>query len=395
MRRLSTMSVRTIMAILCALMLAGSSMSSMDVLAQSQSPTGEFLEPKNVHYYDNCGQFWPSSGVFKTETDGIFYSATLVFSLTQEEKDNLLCVNEHSAEGYSDEEYIEIEFQIFGFDTPTWWEQYDITTNMPRGIKDTPVGDNPEELRPAITGIKVEDLDVGVEYYAGITFDGQGLGYDDDETSGARVSYIWQVSHWATTLNPYEEPYCLAENGAPEWCVFKTADVFLSHGYTNLAYGEKQSMPFVFGGDPNVEFPITVEPDGPLPTLAPEALPTIADSTCIDEGAPYITSGLSYWPENPDTATQVELSVTMSNNGCGPFQPAVLAIAGRAPGGVVSDPLQDRNFALRPGESRTITVTTVLSTPGTHEFWMGFMQADGDWHEIPDTSGVSHTSLSK
>jgi hypothetical protein len=376
MRRLSTLAVRPIMAVLCVLILTGSSMSWIDVLAQSRSETGEFLETDKTGHFKKCGQFWPSSGMFRTETNGFDYSAALTFRLTQEEKDALVCVDE----------YLEIEFQLLGFNVPNWWEGYTISTNLPGGTKDTAIGDTGNIAKPAITGIKSADLVVGTDYYAGISFN--GLDFDKDDSDGARVSYVFQVSHWASPIKPSEGPYCIANNMALEWCIFKTVEVFLSHGYTNLAYGSKQSMPFVFNGNPNVEFPITVEPDGALPTIAAAPLPTIAGSTsCNDVGRPQQTGRLTASPQDPNTTTEVMLSVTITNAGCGTFAPTVLAIGGRDPGGNVTDPYQSRDFVLAPGESRTLEVPVVLSGSGTHEFFMAHQS--GGWHRIPDTSGDS------
>src|SRR5690606_7427420 len=73
--------------------------------------------------------------------------------------------------------------------------------------------------------------------------------------------------------------------------------------------------------------------------------------------------------------------------GCGTFAPTVMAVGGRDPAGTVTDPYQSRDFVLGPGESRTLDVPVVLSSPGTHEFFMAHQS--GGWHRIPDTSGDS------
>ncbi len=145
-------------------------------------------------------------------------------------------------------------------------------------------------------------------------------------------------------------------------------------------------------GETRVQYYTDVDTPPELPAVGHEepTEPPIESSTaCNDAGIPQITDGLSYSPENPDTATQVEFSFTITNNGCGTFLPEVLAIGGRDPNGQITDPLQIRDFTLGPGESRTISQPAVLGIPGTHEFFMVFLRAGGGWNEIPDTSGVS------
>lgn len=381
--RLSTLAVHLTVFALCVLMVGGASLSTVFAQDEGYRYFIDGEDDDGIELYGKCKQFWPSTGRFETFTDGYEYSATLNFQLTQAEKDALVCADE----------YLELDFKLLGFENPAgWplgWEDYSINTNIPGGIHDTALGD--VELSPAVTGIKVSDLVVGYEYYAGINF--SGLERKESDPEGPRVAFEWQVSHWASPLNPLEAPYCPYGGAAGvvpvEECIFTTVRVFLSNGYTAHEYGVGEDglgQGLTFDGFRFWEFPGTAVSQSPE-EIAPE--PTIAAPSCDDAGIPQIADALTYSPENPDTATQVEFSVTITNIGCGTFRPEVLAIGGRDPVSEVSDPLQDRDFTLGPGESREISQATVLSIPGSHEFFMVFKRVGGGWNEIPDTSGVS------
>ncbi len=147
--------------------------------------------------------------------------------------------------------------------------------------------------------------------------------------------------------------------------------------------------------DPDEEFPAELPPSGVQPTIQPiepvEQPDTPPGSGCNDAGVPQAISPLTVTPSNPDTSTTVTFSVTIHNAGCGVFAPTVLAIGGRNPNPPpdnISDPLQDREFRLGPGESRVITHTAVLTIPGRHEFFMAYLRVNGGWNEIPDSSGT-------
>lgn len=370
-----------------------------------------------IDNYDRCSQFWPSSGRFETYTDNVGnststenyeYSATLHFKLTEEEKNALMCVKDDHDD--SIDGYLELDFALVGFAPErglvNGWEGYSINSNIPGGVHDTAEGDNTiisgdgvhfkpvNIITPAVTGIRISDLEVDFDYYAGISFSGLPINVDDPSP---RVAFEWQVSHWASPSNP-SEATCIGGPGSARIvqggeaaitnCIFTTVHVSLSNGYTANEYGpvkgKGQGLPF--DGIRFWEFPGSPAPQA---TEESEPEPAVADSACDDSGIPQITDALTYSPDNPDTTTPVDFSFTITNTGCGTFQPEVLAIGGRDPYDEVSDPLQIRDFSLDPGESREISQTAVLSIPGTHEFFMAYLWSNGSWNEIPDITGVS------
>lgn len=280
MRRLPNFSIRLLTAILCALVL--SSFVPAHVDAQNEDGWKYFIggdDRNGVEKYGKCGQFWPSTGRFETYTDGYEYSATFHFRITQQEKDSLQCVDQ----------YLELDFALVGFDPPRGlvdgWEEYSIDTNIPGGVHDSAEGDatvisgdirkpinlNPGNIvTPGVTGIKVSDLDVGTDYYAGIRFSGLPI---DEEDPSPRVAFEWQVSHWANLFNPLEATCPLpqgawgADNFAKD-CVFSTVHVYLSNGYTANEYGDGQGLPF--DGFRFWEFPGTSASQAPVqPPIQP------------------------------------------------------------------------------------------------------------------------------
>jgi hypothetical protein len=143
-------------------------------------------------------------------------------------------------------------------------------------------------------------------------------------------------------------------------------------------------------GQTNIELYQSGETPPEMPAVGYEPPPPVVNApNCNDAGIPQIANGLTYSPANPDTATEVTFSFTITNVGCGTFRPEVLSIGGRNPNGDITDPLQIREFVLGPGESRDITQTTVLNSPGTHEFFMAFLRAGGGWNRIPNPAGDS------
>lgn len=385
MRQLTTLAVRPIMAMLSALMML--SLSAGFVSSQSDAKFGDFLDAEGVAYIEEqgCGQYWPSKGIFQTTREAYEvpsdnplgnrnldnYGAVLTFRLTQAEKDDLLCVGE----------YLEIDFHLFGLATPAEWDAYTVSTNIPGAVHDTAATDSADQATPGLTYIRVSDLIVNHDYYAGISF--TGLWPNND--GKPRVSFEWVPSRWASTIP--EIAFCKEFRILGDaMCIFGITRAFLSHGYTHQEYGARESL--VFDGFRFWEFG-SAGPS-PMPTIPAAPQPTIATSmTCNDVGIPYMTSRLAASPQNPTAATQVTLSVTLTNNGCGTFAPEVLAIGGRDPAGNVTDPLQSRDFVLGPGESRTVTQPVVLTAPGTHEFFMAYLRVNGGWNRIPDTSGDS------
>jgi murein DD-endopeptidase MepM/ murein hydrolase activator NlpD len=181
------------------------------------------------------------------------------------------------------------------------------------------------------------------------------------------------------------------------WSLLSEGHMYDDAGYRTCAgtsipskYADNDAELIEDGGVPRTGRYYASTNDGSSAVQEPVSPPIGSSTDCNDAGIPQITNGLTYSPANPDTATQVEFSFTITNtSGCGTFQPEVLAIGGRDPNSEVSDPLQIRDFTLGPGESREISQTTVLDIPGTHEFFMVFLRAGGGWNEIPDTSGVS------
>ncbi len=234
-----------------------------------------FLKSQDVHYLNQCGRFWPSTGMFQTtHVGGGAYDATLRFRLTQAEKNALSCVGP----------YLELDFRLFGFNTPSEWDGYSVYTDIPGAIHDTAKSDGADEATPAVTRIKASELTVDHEYYATVSFFGLPL-------SGApQVSIQWVPSYWASSA---PQKLLCATAGliyGDAMCIFGKTRVYLSDGYNNNA-------PLIFDGYRVWQFnPISPTSASP-PSVNAEPLPVVqnykADRTILHapNGTLYVMAG--------------------------------------------------------------------------------------------------------
>lgn len=345
------------------------------VHAQTQDHIEDFFvddDDKDTAFksYLDYGQYWPSTGRFQTTAIGSEYSAFFYFKLTETEKEALLRVDD----------YLELDFPIRGFKTASEWEGYSITTNLPGGVKDTGFNDKKNEPYPGVTGIKVSDLVAGVEYFAGINF--SYLEVDQSDEKGPRVAFEWQVSHWASSSDLREMTSCARGFWSPEWCIFKTVSVNVSHGHTANEYGTGQGLPF----DGYRFWEFSSASASQLPPAAPRP-PLPAAATCADRGVPVITTPLTVSPMEADTTTPITYTVIITNTGCGTFAPENLAIGGYYADGKVIDVEQFPRFTLAPGASQTLSVTKVRDVAGQQDYAIAYKPVGRDWHPMYDANG--------
>ncbi len=187
----------------------------------------DFLAPGDtlaLSYYDNCGRFWPSSGVFQTEVENGAYETTWEFRLTNSQWVSLQCLkNRYGAE------FVELDFRLIGFEGVTSWNNYVITgTNLPGAIHDEGFTDLARDASPGVTNIHVDDLRTSVTYYVSLAWNDSG-GLYADSTRPQRVSFEWVPSHWSRTGNATETVSCA--NSIPSqnwaWCIFPNVRAYV------------------------------------------------------------------------------------------------------------------------------------------------------------------------
>jgi len=188
----------------------------------AQADDASFLwSSADQHYLTDCGRFWPSTGYFQTQyVPGDNYIARLDFTMTQAQINSLDCVSH----------YLELDFRIFGFSTPSEWEGYSVSTNIPGAIHDVATMDYAlNKATPGVTRIRATDFQAGVEYHADVIFNQPLVSAD----GSPRVSIEWVPSYWASSVA--EQAFCALwrpSMGDAE-CVFGKTRVYLSHGYNN------------------------------------------------------------------------------------------------------------------------------------------------------------------
>jgi len=246
-----------------------------------------FVNDDGRAHYDRCGRFWPSTGSFQTLYEPVLfdgYSVTLGFTLTVDEIEALRCVDE----------YLELDFRLYGFKVPRQWDGYTFSSNLPGAIHDVATSDfSTTEPVPAVTGIFVDDLSAGTHYYASISFD-ERL---DPDGGSPKVSIDWVPSHWASSF--LEREFCGAAllltffNHAE--CIFGTTRVFLSDGYVN---GGPTGGSLPFDGLRVWEFTPATGPGGLPPTDGSEGggppPPVAHDPRGWLDGASRVAGGVRF-----------------------------------------------------------------------------------------------------
>ena len=227
------------------------SLTSVITVFGGEAHAGSFEDTGG--YWRTCGKHAPANGLIETThwDGGSDYWVTFKFKLTEQELNSLRCVDE----------FLEIDFRLFGFDLPGYWKGYQIPdTNLPGAIQDEPAGDTAPT--PAVTNIKVANLQKDTEYYVTLAWNARVVAGEAQS-----VSVQWVPSHWAREGNPEEilkeKSYCIwgtAVEFDPAWCIFGTTRTFLSFDMFNgqqLPFGGFRAFPYgsyVAAGAPQ-EFP--------------------------------------------------------------------------------------------------------------------------------------------
>lgn len=195
--------------------------------------------------------------------------------------------------------------------------------------------------------------------------------------TGNHMKAYWANNGPVTLGNPKGWVYKNSEGNYQQ--DFEKGTIFERAGNTWLAYND--SAPAAAQETVPAELP---------PVGRQESPPPANTATCTDRGAPVVTSPLTFSPAEAWVGGEVSYSFTIRNDGCSPFAPVVLAIGGHSSNGI-EDAYQSRDFVLAPGESRTITHTDVREIAGQFEYFIAFMDQEGDWHRVPGTGGTSQS----
>ncbi|MGD8374445.1 MAG: hypothetical protein PVI21_06345, partial [Candidatus Woesebacteria bacterium] len=116
------------------------------------------------------GNYAPDIGIIRAvgpDANGV-YEVGIGFELTQEQVNQLSCHGN----------YLEIDFQLHGFNLPNQWEGYSVFSNLPGAMHDVATSDfGSDNQVPAVTGIvtdlaKSNHIKAYTSYYAGIHFSG-------------------------------------------------------------------------------------------------------------------------------------------------------------------------------------------------------------------------------
>lgn len=183
----------------------------------------------------SANTYWPHTGKIDITNNSGQYSAMLRFTMTANEICSLQRLNN----------YLEIDFSLYGFAVPGGWDSYSLNSNLPAAMKDTAAGDPANQPTPAPTGIDTRRLIAGKEYYAAISWSASII-----IDTPREIIFRWIPSHWAGTApyssflqNQEEIGYCNAGIEAENlsWCYFpntaKSAPLF---GSVSFAGGFSQ-----------------------------------------------------------------------------------------------------------------------------------------------------------
>jgi len=256
-----------------------------------------FLLPADQHYLADCGRFWPSTGYFQTtHISGDNYVATLDFKMTQSQINSLECVSP----------YLELDFHIFGFSTPSEWDRYSVSTNIPGAIHDVATMDYAlNDATPGLTRIRAADLQAGTEYHADVIFNQPLV----PANGSPRVSIEWVPSYWASSVA--EQGFCALwrQSMGDAECVFGKTRVYLSHAYNN-------NVSLIFDGYRWWEFssatPTSSTPPStdiaPSPAPAPSSNPfgSLDEAGSVADQAKVRVRG---WAIDPDTTSSITVHI--------------------------------------------------------------------------------------
>lgn len=214
----------------------------------------DFMSPGEQRYVDECGQFWPTQNTFETGVGSSGYSITWKFTLSQTEVAAGKCLKTRYKA-----DFVEIDFRTFGFVGQSGWDAYWVVgTNLIGAVHDIAAEDEAKDTSPGATGIAVDYLVAGKEYYLSIAWN-NNTGISPDLNIQQRVSFEWVPSRWASSFP--EKALCgyhfygIENKG---WCIFGVTRAYVSHGYRNQV-----SVPF--SGYQSFIYPaVSVSPVNPV-----------------------------------------------------------------------------------------------------------------------------------
>lgn len=182
-----------------------------------------FVTAETRNYYQTCGRFWPSKGVFQTGEGLTDYQINWEFELSQSEIGALHCLRNHFGT-----EFLELDLRLYGFSAYDDWDEYDVTsTNLPGAVHDEAWEDSSTNLSPGLTNIRIDQLQANVRYHAAIAWRIL-TGAAPLANMKQRVSFEWVPSHWRQ-WNPAEAPCDIpyaASGFNPAWCVYSLRAVY-------------------------------------------------------------------------------------------------------------------------------------------------------------------------
>ncbi|HET8658234.1 MAG TPA: hypothetical protein VFM55_04450 [Micromonosporaceae bacterium] len=232
------MSLVVLLSVLAAAVAAGST------AAYAANPWGYFLADEDSHYAVECGAFWPTSNTFTTYTDGYNFRMSWTFRLTLSQLIALQCV-----ESRYNARFLELDFRLVDFEGDSGWNGYTVTsTNLPDAVRDEGFSDPAADATPGVTGTSVVSLLPDKTYTTEIAWS-NASGIHPRAGGSPRVTFQWVPSHWAS--GAWEQTSCVTHNGAPSWCIFGTARVYVSAGLRNGA-----QVPF--SGSQSYTYPINL-----------------------------------------------------------------------------------------------------------------------------------------
>ncbi|MGI8476066.1 MAG: hypothetical protein ACR2OO_06825, partial [Thermomicrobiales bacterium] len=111
-------------------------------------------------------------------------------------------------------------------------------------------------------------------------------------------------------------------------------------------------------------------------------------------GQVLITGALTVSPSNPNINDRVAASVTITNNTCETFAPAVLTVAGKGPGGEsdYQDFAHRQGVVIPPGQSYAYEATRAFDRVGGYRFRVAWMDQANGWRDLPGALNVAATA---
>jgi hypothetical protein len=162
---------------------------------------------------DGTGRTWPGSGQTDMSAvprpdaaDRLSYSITMTFTMTSSE----IC----QLQAYP---YLELQYNLLGFQTAKSWDNYSVESNLPGGRHDIDFGNDPNKPTPAATAITPKDLVAGTQYHLTIKWSEPLQAHKT-----AQVQFNWVPSHLARpgSENALKCSTSYLATGDPAWCIF-------------------------------------------------------------------------------------------------------------------------------------------------------------------------------